>query len=79
MFKLGCCLHLQHLLDNYLIPNANDVDSEVFYLKMKGDYYRYLAEVATEDTKEGKSIRPVYYHFWVKFIDFPYFINDPLK
>lgn len=23
---------------------------------MKGDYYRYLAEVATEDTKEGKYI-----------------------
>ncbi|XP_003968960.1 14-3-3 protein beta/alpha-A-like [Takifugu rubripes] len=46
------CTEVLHLLDKYLIPNADDTDSEVFYLKMKGDYYRYLAEVATEDTKE---------------------------
>ncbi|CAF99347.1 unnamed protein product [Tetraodon nigroviridis] len=46
------CKEVLDLLDKYLIPNADDIDSEVFYLKMKGDYYRYLAEVATEDTKK---------------------------
>lgn len=71
--------HLQNLLDKYLIPNADDVDSKVFYLKMKGDYYRYLAEVATEDSKEGKSVRPVYCQLWVKSMDFHYFVNNPLK
>ena len=35
------------LLDKYLIPKASNAKSKVFYLKMKGDYYRYLAEVAT--------------------------------
>lgn len=43
----------QNLLDKYLIPKASNAESKVFYLKMKGDYYRYLAEVATGDTRNG--------------------------
>ncbi|XP_012256842.1 14-3-3 protein zeta isoform X2 [Athalia rosae] len=42
---------LQGLLDKYLIPKASNPESKVFYLKMKGDYYRYLAEVATGDNR----------------------------
>ncbi|VDM38329.1 unnamed protein product [Toxocara canis] len=34
------------LVDIHLIPKAGNAESKVFYLKMKGDYYRYLAEVA---------------------------------
>lgn len=45
---------LQGLLDKYLIPKASNPESKVFYLKMKGDYYRYLAEVATGDTRNSK-------------------------
>lgn len=50
------CLFLQGLLDKYLIPKASNPESKVFYLKMKGDYYRYLAEVATGETRNGKFI-----------------------
>lgn len=46
----------QGLLDKYLIPKASNAESKVFYLKMKGDYYRYLAEVATGDQRNSKSI-----------------------
>lgn len=40
------CDAVLSLLTDYLIPNATDNESKVFYMKMKGDYYRYLAEVA---------------------------------
>ncbi|XP_040565252.1 14-3-3 protein zeta isoform X2 [Lepeophtheirus salmonis] len=45
------CHDVLSLLDVYLIPKASNAESKVFYLKMKGDYYRYLAEVAVGDQK----------------------------
>ena len=47
-------MHFQGLLDKHLIPKASSAESKVFYLKMKGDYFRYLAEVATGDARTGK-------------------------
>ncbi|KAI3360634.1 hypothetical protein L3Q82_002499 [Scortum barcoo] len=47
------CKDVLGLLDTYLIPKATAAESKVFYLKMKGDYYRYLAEVATGDEKKS--------------------------
>ncbi|KAK2830433.1 hypothetical protein Q5P01_018364 [Channa striata] len=47
------CKEVLDLLENHLIPKATLPDSKVFYLKMKGDYFRYLAEVATVDKKES--------------------------
>ncbi|KAG4925120.1 hypothetical protein JHK87_050660 [Glycine soja] len=42
------------LLDTCLVPSATSDDSKVFYLKMKGDYHRYLAEFKTgADHKEA--------------------------
>ncbi|XP_026878694.1 14-3-3 protein zeta/delta isoform X2 [Electrophorus electricus] len=45
------CNDVLHLLDKFLIRNTSPAESRVFYLKMKGDYYRYLAEVATGEAK----------------------------
>lgn len=47
------CTDVLNLLDSFLIPKASNPESKVFYLKMKGDYYRYLAEVATDAVKPG--------------------------
>ncbi|KAM9855557.1 14-3-3 protein beta/alpha-1-like [Aulostomus maculatus] len=46
------CHDVLGLLDNFLIANASSAESKVFYLKMKGDYYRYLSEVASGDAKK---------------------------
>lgn len=40
------CNTILELLDKYLIANAINPESKVFYLKMKGDYFQYFAEVA---------------------------------
>ena len=34
------------LLEQKLIPQATETDEKLFYLKMKGDYFRYMAEYA---------------------------------
>jgi 14-3-3 protein beta/theta/zeta len=45
------CKEVLDLLESHLIANACTTESKVFYLKMKGDYFRYLAEVAAGDSK----------------------------
>ena len=59
------CDEVLNLLEQYLIPRAKknaeakvEVDQSaaeapVFYLKMKGDYYRYLAEVASKEDRDA--------------------------
>ena len=39
------------LMDKELIPSPGTDELKVFYYKMKGDFYRHLAEVATGETK----------------------------
>lgn len=53
------CDEVLQLLDKYLIPPPEDEtavpEAKVFYLKMKGDYLRYLAEVA-QGTNRGQVV-----------------------
>lgn len=52
----GPCMDVIDLLDTVLIPNStDDSESNVFYLKMKGDYYRYLCEFLTGGDKQDNS------------------------
>jgi 14-3-3 protein beta/theta/zeta len=45
------CNDVLGLLNDHLIPSALQPEGKVFYLKMKGDYFRYLAEVANQDDR----------------------------
>ncbi|KAL0399726.1 UNVERIFIED_CONTAM: 14-3-3 protein 9 [Sesamum radiatum] len=47
------CSDIMTVIDEHLIPSCTAGESTVFYYKMKGDYYRYLAEFKTgNDRKE---------------------------
>jgi len=47
------CEDVLNLVTSTLIPAAAPGDETVFYYKMKGDYFRYLAEFAQADTRKN--------------------------
>jgi 14-3-3 protein epsilon len=46
------CAGILKLLDENLVPSATTGEGKVFYLKMKGDYHRYLAEFKVGDERK---------------------------
>lgn len=47
------CDGIQDTLDKYLVANVKDYETKVFYLKLKGDYYRYRAEFTSGKENEN--------------------------
>ena len=48
------CMDLISLIDSKLLPMATTPESRVFYMKLKGDYYRYILE--NENCASSQSI-----------------------
>ncbi|GLU22863.1 hypothetical protein SLE2022_389060 [Rubroshorea leprosula] len=46
------CSDIMSVIDEHLIPASTAGESTVFYYKMKGDYFRYLAEFKTGDERK---------------------------
>lgn len=53
---IAVCDDLLGLLDTYLIPAAQGGEAKVFYLKMKGDYHRYYAEIANGESQKQAAL-----------------------
>merc|ERR1719231_498955 len=47
------CNDILSVIKNSLIPSADGVEAKVFYLKMAGDYHRYLAEFLVADDRDN--------------------------
>ncbi|KAK7845755.1 14-3-3 protein 10 [Quercus suber] len=47
------CASILNLLESNLVPSASASESKVFYLKMKGDYHRYMAEFKVGDERKA--------------------------
>ncbi|CAN1838832.1 14-3-3-like protein GF14 iota [Linum perenne] len=46
------CQDILDIIDKHLIPSSASGEATVFYYKMKGDYFRYLAEFKTESERK---------------------------
>lgn len=49
------CKSILSMIDSTLLKKAEDNEAKVFYIKMKGDYNRYMAEYAEGDFKKEVS------------------------
>lgn len=45
------CQNILDLLNDHLLPKSKSQEGQVFLQKMKGDYYRYIAEYASGEQK----------------------------
>jgi 14-3-3 protein epsilon len=49
------CRELLRVLEKHLLPGDTTVEGQVFYWKMAGDYWRYLAEFAGGEDRKAKA------------------------
>ncbi|GJV51348.1 14-3-3-like protein GF14 iota [Tanacetum coccineum] len=49
------CSDILDIIDKHLIPSSGPGEATVFYYKMKGDYFRYLAEFKTDEERKEAS------------------------
>lgn len=50
------CGDVLKLLTEYLIPYPENVQAKIFFLKMKGDYHRYMIEISGETSTERANL-----------------------
>jgi 14-3-3 protein epsilon len=51
------CLDLIDVVDNKLLPATVDPAAQLYYLKLKADYWRYISEARDTEEKEQPALR----------------------
>ncbi|KAH3719446.1 14-3-3 protein zeta/delta-like [Dreissena polymorpha] len=59
------CEDLIKMLNTKLLPGINEPESDIFFHKMKGDYYRYLCETEEDEVKLAVYIGEIRQHYQV--------------
>jgi 14-3-3 protein epsilon len=54
------CKNVLSSIDLHLLKRAEDAEAKVFYLKMKGDYNRYIAEYAKDKHEVAENAQKAY-------------------
>ena len=54
------CDEVLDLINQHLLQSASNVESKVFYCKMKGDYFRYLVEIDSENATLREQSKEAY-------------------
>jgi 14-3-3 protein epsilon len=49
---IKACNRVLSIIDNHLMKRAEEAEAKVFYLKMKGDYNRYIAEYVQGEQRQ---------------------------
>ena len=75
------CAHMLEILDANLLPVAHSGENIVFFLKMKGDYLRYLAEVTVDEERAQltEKAREIYDQAMEEASDANIAADDPIQ
>ncbi|KMZ73712.1 GF14 protein [Zostera marina] len=73
------CNSILNLLDTKLVPLATASEYKVFYYKMKGDYYRYLAEFRVGTERRTAAENALYAYKFAQDIAVDFHPTDPTR
>lgn len=62
------CKHIISIIRDKILPKSNEIEARAFYLKMIGDYYRYIAENARGDTLIEASDNAIGYYLQAEIV-----------
>ena len=64
------CQKLIEMVDKKLIPTVSEPESDIFYHKLRGDYYRYMAEVEEDPVTVAEYVKMIQDNYQGRLLTF---------